>query len=144
MVPGAIVTDARLPGHWLNDWTLDGLSDRAWRTYAASLMWSAEQGTDGVLPEHAMRWLHPLGVDDETRSELVAAGRWEPLPRGFRVLPEWSTHQSLAADVEWQRERNRRKNKAARDRARTTQLPGHVTGHAGGEERQGEDRQERT
>jgi hypothetical protein len=140
------MTDARLPGHWLHDPTLDGLSDRAWRTYTGSLMWSAEHGTDGYLPPRAMRLLHPDGVDAATKAELTAAGRWEVAPADAYRVTGWPKHQSLAADVEWQRERNRRKvaDYRTRERAKadkTTPVTGDVTGHVtddtGGEARQG-------
>jgi hypothetical protein len=110
------MTDARMPGHWLFDPTMDGLSDRAWRTFVGALMWSAEQGTDGQLPTRSLRHLYPDGVDEATATELVEAGRWKRMPSGYLVV-DWGRTQSLAADVEKQRLRNRINVKAYRDRA---------------------------
>lgn len=135
------MTDARMPGRWLYDPALDGLSDRAWRTYVGSLMWSAEQGTDGHLPIRALRLLHPEGVDDTTAAELVAASRWEALPDGYQVTG-WGNHQSMAVDVEWQRERNRRNVAASRARSRgdvSGYVSGDVSDNAVGQDRQGKD-----
>jgi hypothetical protein len=61
-------------------------------------------------------------------------------------VTDWDRHQSLAGDVEWQRERNRRKVAAYRERERakadqpgpaTGYDIGHVTDYPGGEERRG-------
>jgi hypothetical protein len=109
------VTDARMPDRWLYQPEYDGLSDRAWRTMTSSLMWSAGQGTDGVLPVTSLRFLHPLGVDEATAQELIDAGKWEKTGNGFQVL-NWQKSQSLAADVEKQRDRNRENVKAYRAR----------------------------
>lgn len=145
------MTDARLPEHWLTDPRMDRLSDRAWRTFTGSLMWSASQGTDGWIPRTSMRWVHPEGVDEQTRGELVGAGLWVVGADGVSIQ-DWERSQSLAADVERQRERNRAKNKALRDRKRqatpsaphvasvTERVTGHVTGHAGGQDRRGQAR----
>jgi hypothetical protein len=115
---GAAMTDARFPGYWLTDPTMDALTDRAFRTYVNSLAYGAEHGTDGHLPCRALRLLHPLGVDDTTAAELVAAAKWEPLPDGCYQVGDWDHTQSLAKQVEWQRQRNRLKVRAFRERER--------------------------
>lgn len=109
------MTDARMQDKWLYEPEFDGLSDRAWRTMVSSLMWSAGQGTDGALPASQLRFLHPLGVDAETIQELINAGKWEKTDGGFQVL-NWHKSQSLAADVEKQRDRNRDNVRAYRQR----------------------------
>jgi hypothetical protein len=111
------MTDARMPGSWLYDPVLDALSDRAWRTFVGSLMWSAEQGTEGDLPARSLRLLHPDGIADVIADELVTAKRWGRTSTGFKVL-DWTKTQSRAADVERQRSRNRRNTQAFRDRQR--------------------------
>ncbi len=126
------MTDARVPGIWLHDPVMEGLTDCAWRTFIGSLMWCAEHGTDGRIPARALRLLHPVGVDDTTAAELVANDRWAPLPDGAYQVVNWSHDQSMAADIEWQRERNRRKNRAHRDRHRTGHVTGHGAGHGAG------------
>ncbi len=134
------MTDTRLPAHWLHDPTMEQLSDRAWRTYAGSLMWSNEHGTDGRLPRLSLRLLHPQGVDDATAAELVTAGKWRKSGDDYRI-PNWQKSQSLARDVEYQRERNRRNQQAKRDRERaaraTSDVSGDVSDDVGGQDRQG-------
>jgi hypothetical protein len=120
------MTDARLPCHWLHDPAIEELSDRSWRTYTGSLMWSAEHGTDGRLPARALRLLHPDGADDAAAAELVAAGRWKRVQDGYQI-PDWEAHQSLAADVARQRERNRRRQRAWREHQVSTDVTRDVT-----------------
>lgn len=109
------MTDARMPSRWLTDPALDILSDKAWRTFMAALMWSAENGTDGALPHNALRFLHPQGVDDVTAAEIITAKKWEKTAGGYQVL-KWSDTQSLAEIVQAQREKNREHVKAWRQR----------------------------
>jgi hypothetical protein len=152
------MVDARLPDHWLYEPRTDLLSDRAWRTFTGSLMWSNSQGTDGRLPATSLRFLYPHGVDEATAAELITAGKWERLSDGgYRVL-HWAKSQSLAVDVERQRERNRSNQQAKRDRERQARgavsasagnddvpadVPGDVSAdvreYAGGQARQGKD-----
>lgn len=128
-----------MPSHWLYAPDLDLLTDRAWRTYCGSLMWSAGAGTDGRLPVPSLRFTHPSGVDAATAAELVESGRWTTNPDGSYQVRDWERSQSLAADVEHQRERNRKKNQDLRARARANrdgtsdEMPGHVTGHEPGQ-----------
>jgi hypothetical protein len=147
------VTDSRLPEHWLNLPQYDELSDRAWRAYCGSLMWSNSAGTDGKLTERALRLIHPAGtIDSEVVRELVDGGWWTEQDNKYAVA-NWSKSQVLAADVEHQRERNRRNQAAARARVRgavtrditadvSSDIPrdnsGEISGHAGGQERRGE------
>lgn len=121
------MTDARMQDKWLYEPEFDILSDRAWRTMASSLMWSAGQGTDGALPATSLRFLHPLGVDEATAQELIDAGKWEKTPSGFQVL-SWQKSQSLAADVEKQRERNRENVKNYRQRGKGGESPSDTGG----------------
>lgn len=119
------MTDSRLPGRWLIDPVMDGLSDRAWRTFTGSLMWSNEAGTDGRLPKRAMRLLHPEGVDSATLRELVEAHLWEPSGADVQI-PDWDRRmgQALAATVERQRDLNR--DRQAKHRAKQ-RLPSRIT-----------------
>lgn len=146
------MTDARLPSRWLNSPTHDQLSDRAWRVHTYALMWSNEQGTDGLIPTRTLRLLHPDGATTDDASELVRLGLWERRGDDFAVADWVRSGQELAAKVEWQRERNRRKNQALRDREREQRVtghepghePGHVTGHVGGQDRTGPSTRELT
>ena len=68
------MTDARLPGRWLTDPHLEALSDRLWRVHTGALMWSAEQGTDGLLPRRTLRLLHPEIATLDDAQALVDHG----------------------------------------------------------------------
>lgn len=141
------MTDARLPGRWLNDPILDTLSDRLWRVHTGALMWSSEQGTDGLIPRRTLRLLHPDGATVDDARGLVSTGLWAAEGEAFRVRA-WEQTQTPAAVVEHQRERNRLKNQALRDRERAKRaatpehprVTGHVTGYAAGQDRPGQDR----
>ena len=114
---GEEVTDAHLPGRWLNDPTLDILGDQAWRIHTNALMWSNEQGTDGFIPRRTLRLLHVLGVQLAAVEELTQAKLWAKAGSDYQIL-DWARSQSLAVDVDWQRERNRTNQKALRERER--------------------------
>jgi len=103
------MTDARLPGPWLTRLAWIRLSDRAVRTFAQSLMWSNEAGSDGDLPPDCYHFLHPAGLNDATAEELIAAGWWERTPTGYRV-PDWTgtAGQESAKAVNNRRAANRR------------------------------------
>lgn len=138
------MTDSRLPGRWLTDVAMEQLSDRAFRTFCGSLMWSNEQGTDGRIPPAAMKYLHPLGVDAATRKELFAAALWRPDKDGVQV-PDWNSKmgQEMASTVESRREGNRVRQQRKREADRAKQgssspVTSRVTS------RTGQDRQDRT
>lgn len=146
------MTDARLPSRWLLHPTYEALSDRAWRVHTSALMWACEQGTDGEIPARTLRLLHPDGGTTEDARELIASGLWKETDAGWLVT-DWGKSQSLAADVERQRERNRLKQRAHRERVAAASQPGDnpddVTGYVSGESlrqgeaRRGEDSEER-
>lgn len=140
-----------MPGRWLTDPRLDRLTDRAFRTFAGSLMYGAEQDTDGLLERTALRYLHPEGVDTATAHELVAAGFWTVQDDGYQVA-RWTETQTTAAqraagrDRKAQNSRNYRERQQARRSARaigdaTALVSDDVTGDASdsalGEERRG-------
>jgi hypothetical protein len=141
------MTDARLPSRWLFSPQMEALSDRAFRTFAGALMWSAEQGTDGLIPTRSMRLLHPDGSNATVVAEIVKAGLWDPAADGYQVR-DWAVTQTLAADIARLREQNRNRQKASRERKkqaasganRRQGVTGDVTRDGEGEERRGEDR----
>ncbi|MDT0182471.1 hypothetical protein Q9S36_20040 [Microbacterium sp. ARD31] len=99
-----------------------------WTVFSWALMWSAEQGTDGLIPRHMLTLLHPNGGTVANAEALVSVGLWEAEGDDYRVKG-WERTQSLAADVEHQRERNRLKQQAHRQRARERDgVTGYVTG----------------
>jgi hypothetical protein len=111
----AAMTNANLPGHWLTNPKIDTLSDRAWRTFTGSLMYSAEQGTDGRLPRVAHRFLHPNGFDPTIAAELVSAHLWTyDSTADEYAVADWSKSQSTAKQVEEFREGARERQRKAR------------------------------
>lgn len=107
------MTDARLPGRWLTDPAFDALSDRLWRVHSSALMWSAEQGTDGLIPRRTLRLLHPEGADAADADALVEGRLWHAEGSDYRVS-EWDRTQSLAADLERKRELDRERKRRQR------------------------------
>jgi hypothetical protein len=136
------MTDTRLPSRWLLDPAMEQLSDRAWRTFTGSLMWSNEAGTDGFMPRRSLRYFHPEGVDSATLGEILAAGLWVEDGQDLRV-PDWEKNgQELRETVEARRAGNRQRNRSYRQRKKgtvTRDVTHHVTRSE--EDRQGQDRQ---
>lgn len=108
------MTDARLPSEWLTAPKLDNLSDRAWRTIVSAYMWSNGAGTDGQIQAKALRFLHPLGVDEATLTELIEAGWLISTDTGHQI-PDWTATQTLAAEVEKARRSNRERQRRHRE-----------------------------
>jgi hypothetical protein len=138
------MTDARLPGRWLTDMRFFRLSDRAWRTWTYALMFSAEQGTDGVIDRDAFQFLHRQGVSGDVLDELLAAGLVELPDTGGMTVLEWERMgQSMAARVQQQRESNKERQKRSRARRKEQDMGDNtrdVTRYDGGEDRRGQDR----
>jgi hypothetical protein len=138
------MTDARLPGRWLLDPRMDALSDRAWRVWTAALMFSAEQGTDGLIVRRSFRYLHEHGVEAPVLDELMAAGLVEITDDGGMQVLNWvQMGQSLAQSIEQAREaaRTRKQNERARKREKGTgDRVRDVTRDDVGQDRTGEDR----
>ncbi|MFI8593868.1 hypothetical protein ACIGCK_05490 [Microbacterium sp. NPDC078428] len=126
------MTDARLPGYWLTELRFMDMTDRVWRIFTNSLMWSAEQGTDGHVSSRHYRFLHAEGVTDADIEALVSAELAELTDDGFQ-LRGWSDErglrQSPAATVAAYRERKRRNQAVYRGRRKSEQESGDVTGH---------------
>lgn len=123
------VTDSRLPGNWLTDIRYADLSDRAWRVFTGALMWSNEQGTDGIVPARYLRLLHPDGDVDEALDELEKAGIVHRPNGGGILLPRWSDRDGLGQSTAEQvrnyrenaRERQRRHRESTRSVTRDSQ-----------------------
>lgn len=145
------MTDARLPGRWLMNMKIAALSDRAWRVFTSALMWSNEQGTDGQIPPLALRFVYPADIPSSVIDELIVAELAERRQDGGFNVRDWGKTQSPAAVVEHQRERNRLKVRAHRERKKsgdvtgdvTTDVTGYDSGHTPrtGQARTGKDRQ---
>lgn len=121
------MTDARLPGRWLMNTQIMGLSDRAWRVFTSALMWSTEQGTDGAIPRIAMRLLHPEDIPAETLDELEHAGLIQRDGEGGMRVLDWGRTQSTAAEIEQGREHARQRKRRQRERDAAKGHSGDVT-----------------
>lgn len=113
------MTDARLPSGWLGSIRFDSLSDCAWRVFTGALMWSVEQGTDGLIPTRYLRTLHPDGEQPGAYAELVAAHLWIACPTGFQLL-DWSGDlgQSSAQEIATYKENARNRQRRWREEQR--------------------------
>ncbi|TQO20323.1 hypothetical protein FB472_1954 [Rhodoglobus vestalii] len=94
------MADARIKGEWLNAMRFDALSDESWRVFTGALMWSAENGTDGVIPKRYLRMLHPDGEQPAAFNEMEVAGLWAATNDGYH-LDDWdgALGQSTASQV---------------------------------------------
>jgi hypothetical protein len=141
------MTDARLPARWLTDNVMDSLSDRAWRTFTGSLMWSNEAATDGLLPQRSLRFFHPNGVDAQTLGELLDLGLWEKVPRktDLRIRNWIGMGQESSSVIAQRKENNRLRQQAYRDAQskklapKEEQVTGDVTRYIGQETTETED-----
>ena len=113
------MTDARLRGEWVNAIKFDGLSDVAWRAFTGALMWSAENGTDGHIPQRYLKRLHPDGERPAAFDELVSNGIWERSADGF-MLTDWdgAMGQSTALQVDTYKANGRKRQHEYRERER--------------------------
>lgn len=84
------MVDSRLRGEWLGSPRFDDMSDTAWRVFTGALMWSNQQGTDGLVPARYLPRLHPDGSQSDAVSELVHAGLAELTTDGALQLLSWS------------------------------------------------------
>ena len=84
------MTDARLPGRWLNDPTLDALTDRLWRVHSGALMWSNEHGTDGLIPRRTP--VFGIGWLQGARPSLPAVLHWQQR----EAMQHWRTGHAAA------------------------------------------------
>lgn len=109
------MTDTRLPEHYLTSPVLDGLTADAFRVFINGLLWSATHGTDGLLPERALRYLHPDGNRPELSAELIAAGLWDHDDDGYHV-PDFLKYQTPAAQIEQARALARERKRRQRER----------------------------
>lgn len=113
------MADARLRAEWLGQMRFEDLSDAAWRVFTSALMWSVGNGTDGMIPKRHLRFLHPEGVSEAVRTELVAAALWSETKDGF-VMLDWTGElgQSTAAQIDKYREDARVRQQRRRERAK--------------------------
>ena len=113
------MTDARLRGGWLNTMRFDDLSDTAWRVFTSGLMWSAENGTNGLVPNRYLRMLHPNGEQPEACRELAAAALGVQEATGF-VFLDWdgALGQSTDVQVETYKANGRKRARDYRERER--------------------------
>lgn len=133
------MTDARLPGYWLNEMRFQDLSDKQWRVFTGLLMWSVEQGTDGHVPTRYIGTVHLDGVDDADLDALAACGVLERVKTGVQML-RWDDpnglRQSSAATVAAYRDRKRANQASYRERLKSQSVTGNgngnMTGQVGG------------
>ena len=113
------MTDARLRGEWLNSMRFDALSDTAWRVFTSGLMWSAENGTNGTVPNRYLRMLHPNGEQPDACREIVDAGLGVQEATAL-VFLDWdgALGQSTAEQVETYKANGRVRARKYRERVR--------------------------
>lgn len=117
------MTDARLPGPWLFRPEFMALSPNAWWLFTRSLMYGAENGTDGLLPAPVLLLIAaPSAFDREHADELVDARLWREVSGGGFMVLNWEQSQSTAAEIEQKRDDNRQRQRAWRAAKRESQI----------------------
>jgi hypothetical protein len=113
------MADARLRGEWLGSLRHDNLSDTAWRVFTGALMWSNENGTDGLIPKRYLKYLHPEGEQSDAINAIEAAGMWVRQGNDYQLL-DWDGElgQSTALEVQTYKANGRKRSKAYRERVR--------------------------
>jgi hypothetical protein len=112
------MTDARLPDKWLGDPKFDEWQPETWKFFIDCLMWSNRYGTDGRismlhLQKLAYGWDTDFMLGQLKSAKICVVSRHE-------VQFDWiELGQSLAADVEDRRLKNRQKQQAYRDKQTT-------------------------
>lgn len=135
------MTDARLPAYWLNDLRFDDIGAEAFRLYAAALMWSVSNRTDGLIEDRRLRRLP--WTDPACAAELAEVGLWERRGEGWFIVDFAKTQTSKlqldAIDAKKVSERERVKKYRDSKRGQAEESSGTTYGT---EYFQGEDRQE--
>lgn len=115
------MADARLRGEWLGALDFDSLSDTAWRVFSSALMWSVEQGTNGLIPTRYLKSLHPDGEKADAFTEIVKIGKWSRVTDGYQ-LTDWAgaLGQSTAEEVETYKQNARERQRRYREKQSAT------------------------
>lgn len=110
------MTDARLPERWLMDRRINRLSDREFRAFVMSLMWSVSNRTDGrILPEDLP--LIPGAVSGADADALVKVGLWDSRNPGWQIT-DFGASQTSRHELEvLENMRLRERQKKSRQRA---------------------------
>jgi hypothetical protein len=87
------------------------------------------QLNDGAVPRDMLRMLD--GTPAEAKA-LVECGLWEPTPDGWQ-FHDWPDYQDSAEDIQRERGRKAKNQKAYRRRNRDQDVTGNVTGNETGE-----------
>jgi hypothetical protein len=126
------MSNANLPDRWIVDrrFRRDVLSDSAFRSYIAALMWSVANRTDGKIKTSDLPYIPNFDANDIP--ELIGGDLWEPR-LGEWLIADYSATQSSRSLLEsyehkkaWDRDRKARQaedRRADRDRS---------TGNSGG------------
>lgn len=110
-------------GFWCHPKVL-GCSHRALALWVKAGSWSAQQLTDGRVPETALQMLNATRRD---AAELVAARLWVPDGDGW-VFHQWVERQPARKDVEARRTATAERVKKYRERKRgNDDGPTHLT-----------------
>jgi hypothetical protein len=118
------MTDARLPERWLNDRRLLRLSDRDFRTYVMTLLWSVSNRTDGAVEADDLDLVR--GAEAASVGALEAAGLWRHDDAGRWSITDYAATQTSRHELEvLDNHRRREREKKARQRGqRAGTVPG--------------------
>jgi hypothetical protein len=107
-----------LAWRWYRDPKFDDLSADAERLWCRALAYCGEQETDGRVARSILVVLSPrfAGSVEAAAGELVAAGLWHEVDRGY-VVNAWDRWQPTAQQARTSRERDAKRKAVARANA---------------------------
>ena len=94
-----------------------GLSPAAWTLWLHGLTYCSRNLTDGQIPAAMLPRLSGVPNPAKAADELVAAGLWHDVDRGWEVH-DYLEHQRSASDVDGDRAAARKRKQRSRDRQR--------------------------
>lgn len=126
------MTDARFPERWLLDRRINRLSDRDFRSFVYSLVWSAGNKTDGLIERQD--WALIPHFSPDSAGALVAAELWEVVTHHREIawrIADFKNTQSSRDELDaLEGARRSARDKKRRQRARKAAVSlGQSTGH---------------
>lgn len=92
------MTDARFPDRWLNDARLRRLTDRAYRTYANTLLWAVSNRTDGIVRREDVGLVPDAYIEDT--DDFVKHNLWQVRQDGAWLIKDFAATQTSRSQLE--------------------------------------------
>lgn len=96
----------KIPDSWLESDEVERLGSEAVMLHLSALSYSCRHGTDGKIPDSALRRLWPVSDLETVIKVLAEAGEWQRTDVGW-FLPDWQLHLLSRQEVEHRRQVSR-------------------------------------